>query len=162
MGYPMEYPMEYSPFDYPRYSPVDYSSSSLDTSLPPPLPPPLPLPTLQYSSPSSEMPRMDSGVSTEENICGSSKSFDDDDSEDSLHPRSPLKQRNSTNTKKPHVPGKSMPEKIFPITEVFNPLFLDEKKQESSSRANFATILVKNFFKREVRMTSNVNGKGEK
>ena len=36
-------------------------------------------------------------------------------------------------------------EKIYPITKVFNPLLLEEKKNESSSRANFATILVRNF-----------------
>lgn len=71
--------------------------------------------------------------------------------------RSPLKQNNQKRLKRTSIEKKN--EKIYPITEVFNPLFLDERKKESSSRPNFATVLVRNFFKREVRMTSNVAGK---
>ena len=36
---------------------------------------------------------------------------------------------------------KKIDEKFYPITEVFNPLFLDEKKKESSSRPNFVLQL---------------------
>ena len=111
---------------------------------------------------SSQMRSMDSGFSTDNKYLQATSSSkvshdDNDNSENSLHPRSPLKQRNSTTKKK-----SCMPERIYPITEVFNPLFLEDKKKESSSRANFATILVKSFFKMEVRMTSNVNGKKKK
>jgi len=74
--------------------------------------------------------------------------------------RSPIKQINS---KKLLCSGEKqsmmMEGKIYPITEVFNPLFLDARKKESVSRPNFATILVQNFFKKEVRITSNVAGK---
>ena len=73
--------------------------------------------------------------------------------------RSPLRQNNQKRIKRK---SQKADEKIYPITEVFNPLFLEEKKKESSSRQNFAAVLVRSFFKREVRMTSNVAGKSGK
>lgn len=50
-------------------------------------------------------------------------------------------------------------QKIYPITEVFNSKFLAKIKAKSSSRSNFATNLVRSFFKPAVRMASNVSGK---
>ena len=50
-------------------------------------------------------------------------------------------------------------EKLYPITEVFNPVFLQNRKQESSSRPNFAAMLIKCFISKAVRMTSNLFGR---
>ena len=60
----------------------------------------------------------------------------------------------SFNVKKP-----KRNDRLYPITEVFNPIFLQNWKQESSSRANFAARLIKCFISKAVRMTSNVSGK---
>ena len=75
-------------------------------------------------------------------------SSDQDSGSSLVVSRSLLKQNNKSIKKKSQC--KKIEEKIYPITEVFNPLFLDERKRESSSRPNCATILVRNFFKREV------------
>lgn len=86
-------------------------------------------------------------------------SSNDDDSE-STRSGSPLKQSNSARPKKSISSEKSkLVEKIYPITEVFSVAFLEARRKESVSRANFATVLVRNFFTKEVRMSSNVAGK---
>ena len=85
----------------------------------------------------------------------------EDDSDDSTHPRSPIKPKNSIKKNEGGSKSKKAPldERVYPITEVFNPLFLEEQRKKSVSRANFATILVRNFFTRETRISSNVGGK---
>ena len=50
---------------------------------------------------------------------------------------------------------------IYPITEVFNNTFLSTCLAESVSRPNFSLNLVSKFFSEEVRITSNVSGKGK-
>ena len=50
---------------------------------------------------------------------------------------------------------------IYPVTEVFNSNFLSKCLAESVSRPNFSLNLVNKFFTEEVRLTSNVSGKGK-
>ena len=49
--------------------------------------------------------------------------------------------------------------RVYPITEVFNHVFLSECLAESVSRPNFSLNLVTKFFTEEVRLTSNVSGR---
>ena len=51
-----------------------------------------------------------------------------------------------------------MPGHIYPITKVFNNVFLSDCLAESVSRPNFSLILVTKFFTEEVRLMSNVSG----
>ena len=93
----------------------------------------------------------------------SSKVLDDLSTEDSSASddscsRSLLKERNTATTMKKKIKEK-LPERIYPITELFSPAFLEARKKQSVSRPNLATVLVRCFFKKEVWMTSNVNGK---
>ena len=85
----------------------------------------------------------------------------DDSSDSDAEPsaESPLKQRNISTVRRKRQLKEKRPEIIYPITELFSPTFLEKCKKKGVSRPNLATILVKNFFKKEVRMTSNVNGK---
>ena len=124
------------------------SSSGMDLTDPaddyvPPLPPPII--TSSFSSNHDEDNMEDDAVEV--------TSSDEDSGINLIVSRSPLKQNNnkgrSFKKKSGEKQRQKINEKIYPITEVFNPLFLDEKKKESSSRPNFATILVQNFFKRE-------------
>ena len=85
-------------------------------------------------------------------------SDDSSDSDAESSAESPLKQRNISTVRRKRQPKEKKPEIIYPITKLFSPLFL-EKRKESVSRPNLVTILVKNSFKKEGRMTSNVNGK---
>ena len=50
---------------------------------------------------------------------------------------------------------------VYPVTEVFNNTFLSTCLAESVSRPNFSLNLVNKFFTEEVRLTSNVSGKGK-
>ena len=88
----------------------------------------------------------------------SSEDESSDSDDQTSQPRSPLKAQNIDASRKKKIKEK-LPEKIYPITELFSPSFLEKRKKQSVSRPNFATILVRNFFKQEVRMTSNVNGR---
>ena len=54
---------------------------------------------------------------------------------------------------------KGKDKRIYPITEVFNNVFLSDCLAESVSRPNFSLNLVTKFFKEEVRLTSNVSGR---
>ena len=124
--------------------------------------PPLPPPVTPISFQSHDE---DSSKLFEDDAIELTSTSSDQDSFGSAHAsdsRFPLKQRSNNSLKKRHSDDttvKKVEEKIYPITEVFNPLFLEQRKRESISRPNFATTLVWNFFKKEVRITSNVAGK---
>ena len=145
-------PLDPSPYpgtsgaEMPSMSPLPPSSLSRYVS---------PLSTQFGCSTSDDFPSFSSGYDDD-----SSKILEDE-SDDSTHPRSPIKPRNSTKTNGKGSKSKTavLNEKIYPITEVFNPQFLEDQRKKSVSRANFATILVRNFFSREVRISSNVAGK---
>ena len=113
------------------------------------LPPPQPVESSAYLLPPIS-PRCYSPYHTP----SLSSSNDDESLSESFHSRSPLKHSNKAR----NPGGEKSIEKIYPITEVFNRTFLEARRKESVSRANFATILVRNFFTREVRISSNIAG----
>lgn len=119
--------------------------------LPPILPTP-PLPEFQ------QLPTSDASFSSS---VDDPYPFEVELSDQYTKPRSPLKQQNSSkkHEKTQAVKNPELSETIYPITEVFNPRFLEKQKKISASRQNFATILVRKFFSREVRIVSNVRGK---
>lgn len=119
-----------------------------------PMPTQPPLPEFQQLPPSDEYPSFSSGVDDP-------YPFEAEFSDDYSKPRSPLKQQNSSKKleKTQAVKKPEFSETIYPITEVFNAKFLEKEKRASSSRQNFATILVRKFFSQEVRIVSNVFGK---
>ena len=103
---------------------------------------------------------MQSRYPTHNDTSPSFSSCNDDDDSDTRS-RSPLKQSNSTRIpeKKTSDEKPEAVQKIYPITEVFSRSFLEARRKESVSRANFVTVLVRNFFSREVRISSNVSGR---
>ena len=79
--------------------------------------------------------------------------------------RLPLKpcQSHQTSSEGPNKKQKKKvkDKRIYPITEVFNNLFLSDCLSESVSRSYFSLNLVTKFFTEEVRLTSNVSGRGK-
>ena len=165
-------PAEKSSFEFYRPPPPS-TESSLGFYRPPPLPPaegslefyPPPLPPPVEKSSDLSMPPP-SGYYSPSTVLTSFSSSNDEsikDDSDSTHSRSPLKQSNSNNKGVPKKKASSekswSADKIYAITEVFNLTFLEKRRKESVSRAHFATVLVRYFFTKEVRVSSNVAGK---
>ena len=116
--------------------------------------------SLTPQSPVKSVKCNDKDNSTSSSILDEDVSSDDSsDSDAESSAESPLKQRNISTVRRKRQPKEKKPEIIYPITKLFSPLFLEKRKKESVSRPNLATILVKNSFKKEFRITSNVNGK---
>ena len=145
-----------------RYQDVLHSTNSSGSSGPPDYAsddyvPPLPPPVTPVES--NDIDEDDGKLFGDKDFVELDSTTTDDDSFGSANAyvtRAPLKHQNG---QRKDEKVKKMEEKIYPITEMFNPLFLEEKRKESISRPNFATIMVRNFFKKGVRITSNVAGK---
>ena len=168
---PTEQACTYSPLDSSPYLVTSGAEKSPMNSLSPSsLPRHFSPPLTQFECLDRDFspPLTQFGSSASDNFPSFSSSYDDDssklledDSDDSTHPRPPIKPKSSIKTNRGGSKSKkaALDEKVYPITEVFNPLFLEEQRKKSVSRANFATILVRNFFTREARISSNVGGK---
>lgn len=115
----------------------------------PPLPPPIVFP------PENSF-EVDDSFQNDEDSENISQDKVNDSEGASVVTRVPLKQWNGTETSIGGSPKE--PDKVYPITEVFNTTFLGQVRAKSNSRPNFTTLLVKSFFKPVIRMTSNVSG----
>ena len=126
-----------------------------DENYVPPLPPPIVIPGLSRSAfgQSSSCNSQNDSKMNNAKSPGLSHTFG--------HSSACSNRSNNENFPRQHIKAKKRSrdaEQLYPITEVFNPVFLQNRRQESSSRPNFAAILIKCFISKAARMTSNVSG----
>ena len=140
-----------------------HSSIPLDSDIEdevPPLPPPLCILKDQQESEFEEIQSTQAGGPQKKNQNPLSLPISKDQEEREFEEtRFPLQ---STQAGGPKKNKKKVKDKIiYPVTEVFNNTFLSKCLAESVSRPNFSLNLVSKFFSEEVRLTSNVSGKGK-
>lgn len=127
---------------------IDLLNESIDV---PPLPPPI-----SFSPIQTDDARFQASLTESLDTFKSSEETEDYVGSSDYPPKVPLKQKNCRSKKSP---SEKDYEKVYPITEIFNPEFLSKCRAKSCSRPNFATILVRKFFTKAVRISSNVSGK---